>query len=69
MAAMSSNPSEHPGALIDQVRAAAADHQPLRTVGGEYSAKDVEGIRGAAMFWYVTVGLYLVLWYAIYITK
>ncbi len=41
----------------------------LRTVGGEYSAKDVEGIRGAAMFWYVSVGLYLVLWYAIYITK
>lgn len=41
----------------------------LRTLGGEYSAKDVEGIRGAAMFWYVTVGLYLVLWYAIYITK
>ncbi len=41
----------------------------LRTLGGEYSAKDVEGIRGAAMFWYVAVGLYLVLWYAIYITK
>lgn len=41
----------------------------LRTLGGEYSAKDVEGIRGAALFWYVAVGLYLVLWYAIYITK
>ncbi|MEZ5225819.1 MAG: cytochrome c oxidase subunit 3 [Acidimicrobiales bacterium] len=41
----------------------------LRTLGGEYSAKDVEGIRGAAMFWYVAVGLYLVFWYAIYITK
>lgn len=41
----------------------------LRTLGGEFSAKDVEGIRGAAMFWYVAVGLYLVLWYAIYITK
>lgn len=41
----------------------------LRTLGGEYSAKDVEGVRGAAMFWYVAVGLYLVLWYAIYIIK
>ncbi len=41
----------------------------LRTLGGEYSAKDVEGLRGAALFWYVSVALYLVLWYAIYITK
>ncbi len=41
----------------------------LRTLGGEYSAKDLEGLRGAALFWYVAVALYLVLWYAIYITK
>lgn len=41
----------------------------LRTLGGEFSAKDVEGLRGAALFWYVAVALYLVLWYAIYITK
>ncbi len=38
MAAMSFNPSEHPSALIDQVRAAAADRQPLRTVGGNTKA-------------------------------
>lgn len=41
----------------------------LRAFAGEYSAKDLEGVYGAAMFWYTTVGLYLVLWYAIYITK
>ncbi|MDA3039609.1 MAG: cytochrome c oxidase subunit 3 [Actinomycetota bacterium] len=41
----------------------------LRAFGGEYSAKDLEGVYGVAMFWYTTVGLYLVLWYAIYITK
>lgn len=38
MVAMSSNPSEHPGALIDQVRAAAASRQPLRIVGGDTKA-------------------------------
>ncbi len=41
----------------------------IRTVGGEYSAKDLEGIYGASMFWYTIVGLYLVMWYVIYITK
>lgn len=38
MATMSSNTTEHPSALIDQVRAAAADRQPLRIVGGETKA-------------------------------
>lgn len=41
----------------------------LRALGGNYSARDLEGIYGASMFWYTTVGLYLVLWYAVYITK
>jgi heme/copper-type cytochrome/quinol oxidase subunit 3 len=41
----------------------------LRTVGGQYSAKDVEGIRGAALFWNVAVALFGALWYAVYITK
>ncbi|MDP2166002.1 MAG: glycolate oxidase subunit GlcE [Hydrogenophaga sp.] len=35
---MSSNPIEHPTALIDQVRVAAADRQPLRIVGGDTKA-------------------------------
>jgi len=41
----------------------------LRTLGGEYNAKDREGIYGAALFWYVSVALYMAVWYAIYIIK
>lgn len=41
----------------------------LRALGGNYSAKDLEGVYGASLFWYTTVGLYMVLWYAVYITK
>lgn len=41
----------------------------LRTLGGNYNAKDVEGIYGVALFWNVAVVLYLAVWYAIYITK
>lgn len=41
----------------------------FRTLGGQYSAKDVEGLYAAAFFWFVTVGVYLVIWYTIYITK
>ncbi len=41
----------------------------LRALGGEYSSKDREGVYSAAMFWYVTVFLYMVVWFAIYITK
>ena len=41
----------------------------IRSLGGNYSAKDVEGLYGATMFWFVTVALYFAMWYAIYITK
>ena len=41
----------------------------IRALGGEYSAKDREGVYSAAMFWYVTVFLYMVVWFTIYITK
>jgi heme/copper-type cytochrome/quinol oxidase subunit 3 len=41
----------------------------FRTLGGQYSGRDREGITAAAMFWYVTVGVYAVIWYSIYITK
>jgi cytochrome c oxidase subunit 3 len=41
----------------------------LRTLGGEYNSRDREGLYGAAMFWYVSVVLYMAVWYAIYITK
>ncbi len=41
----------------------------LRTLGGGYSARDYEGVLSSAIFWTVTVALYGVMWYAIYITK
>lgn len=41
----------------------------FRTLGGEYRGRDREGITAAALFWYVTVAAYAVIWYAIYVTK
>ena len=41
----------------------------FRTLGGQYSSRDQEGVAAAALFWHVTVALYLVIWYAVYITK
>lgn len=41
----------------------------MRLFVGEYSSRDNDGIWAATVFWYVMVGLYLVLWYAVYITK
>ncbi len=41
----------------------------LRTAGGDYSARDYEGVLSAAFFWTAVVVLYGVMWYAIYITK
>jgi heme/copper-type cytochrome/quinol oxidase subunit 3 len=41
----------------------------LRTLGGQLTLRDAEGLTGAAMFWFVGVAVYFVLWYAVYITK
>lgn len=41
----------------------------FRTLGGEYNAKDLEGLYGAAFFWFTTYAAYLLMWYVIYITK
>ncbi|MEM9134870.1 MAG: hypothetical protein AAF962_16140 [Actinomycetota bacterium] len=41
----------------------------LRTLGGGYSARDYEGVLAATVFWIMTVGVYLALWYTVYITK
>jgi heme/copper-type cytochrome/quinol oxidase subunit 3 len=41
----------------------------LRTIGGEYAGRDREGIVAASVFWYVTIAIYAVVWYAIYVTK
>jgi heme/copper-type cytochrome/quinol oxidase subunit 3 len=41
----------------------------IRALGGQYNARDLEGLYGSAMFWFVTYAAYLVMWYVIYITK
>ncbi|MEL6985091.1 MAG: cytochrome c oxidase subunit 3 [Actinomycetota bacterium] len=41
----------------------------LRTLGGEYSSRNHDGVLSAALFWTVVAALYGVMWYAIYITK
>ncbi len=41
----------------------------FRTLGGEYHGRDREGLTAAALFWYVTIAAYAVIWLAIYVTK
>ncbi|MBI2708232.1 MAG: cytochrome c oxidase subunit 3 [Actinobacteria bacterium] len=41
----------------------------FRTLGGDYTGRDREGIAAAALFWYVTCAVYVLVWYAIYVTK
>ncbi len=41
----------------------------FRTLGGQYGPHQHGGVAGAAMFWYVTVIVFAVIWYAVYITK
>jgi len=41
----------------------------FRTLGGQYSAKDHEGVAAAAVYWYATVAVYVVSWYAVLVTK
>jgi heme/copper-type cytochrome/quinol oxidase subunit 3 len=41
----------------------------FRTLGGEYHGRDREGLTAAVLFWYVTIAVHAVIWYAIYITQ
>lgn len=41
----------------------------FRTLGGQYSAKDREGVVAATIYWWAVALTYAVLWYAIYVTK
>jgi heme/copper-type cytochrome/quinol oxidase subunit 3 len=41
----------------------------FRTLGGQYSGRDREGIVAAAIYWDVTVAVYAVIWFAIFVTK
>jgi heme/copper-type cytochrome/quinol oxidase subunit 3 len=41
----------------------------MRSLGGQFTGRDVEGLSAAALYWYVTVGIFVVLWYGILIVK
>lgn len=41
----------------------------LRSLGGQFAGRDVEGLSAAALYWYVTVALFTVIWYGILIVK
>jgi heme/copper-type cytochrome/quinol oxidase subunit 3 len=41
----------------------------FQALGGQLTGRDAEGMSAAALYWYVTIAVYTVLWYAIYITK
>jgi heme/copper-type cytochrome/quinol oxidase subunit 3 len=41
----------------------------FRTLGGQYSAKDREGVVAATVFWWAVAITYAIVWYAIYVTK
>jgi heme/copper-type cytochrome/quinol oxidase subunit 3 len=41
----------------------------FRTLGGEYHGRDREGLTAAALFWYATIAVHALVWYAIYIVK
>lgn len=41
----------------------------LRSLGGQLTGRDVEGLSAAALYWYVTVAIFTVLWYGILIVK
>jgi heme/copper-type cytochrome/quinol oxidase subunit 3 len=41
----------------------------FRTLGGQYSAKDREGVVAATVFWWAVALTYGAVWYAVYVTK
>lgn len=41
----------------------------FHALGGQLTGRDAEGMSAAALYWYVTIAVYSVVWYAIYITK
>jgi cytochrome c oxidase subunit III len=41
----------------------------FRALGGQLTGRSAEGVMAALLYWYVTVGAYAVVWYAITITK
>jgi heme/copper-type cytochrome/quinol oxidase subunit 3 len=41
----------------------------IRSLGGQFTGRDAEGLSAGALYWYVTVALFAVIWYGILIVK
>ena len=41
----------------------------FQALGGQLTGRDAEGMSAAALYWYATIAVYAVIWYAVYITK
>ena len=41
----------------------------LRALGGQFTARQHDGITAAAVFWYALVAVYALIWISIYVTK
>lgn len=41
----------------------------FRALGGQLTGRAAEGFNAAVVFWYFTIAVYAMVWYAIYITK
>lgn len=41
----------------------------FQALGGQLTGRDAEGMSAAALYWYVTVAVYVAVWYGVYITK
>jgi heme/copper-type cytochrome/quinol oxidase subunit 3 len=41
----------------------------FQALGGQLTGRDAEGMSAAALYWYVTVAVYIAVWYGVYITK
>jgi cytochrome c oxidase subunit 3 len=41
----------------------------FQSLGGQLTGRDADGMSAAALYWYVTVAVYAVIYYGIYITK
>jgi heme/copper-type cytochrome/quinol oxidase subunit 3 len=41
----------------------------FQALGGQLTGRDAEGMSAASLYWYVTIAVYVAVWYGIYITK
>jgi heme/copper-type cytochrome/quinol oxidase subunit 3 len=41
----------------------------FRALGGQFSSRQPDGISAAAIFWYACIGLYGLIWFAVYVQK